>query len=364
MSNYFVGAAVREVDTPALMVDLDLLEGNIDRASSFFRELGVSWRPHTKGQKVPAIAHMEIDAGAIGITCAKLGEAEVMVASGIRSVLIANQVVGAYKARRLANLCRQAEVIAAVDSLENARQLDEAGRVKGLQVPVVVEVDIGMGRCGIQPGEPTAELSRQIHRREGLKYLGLMGWEGHARRFKDPGERKRICEEAINLLVQSAQLCRQRGLPIDIVSCGGTGTHEFSSRMPGITEVQAGGIVFNDMYYSNLGLEHDYALTVMSTVISRPGPCRIVTDSGKKAMSSDAALPKPRGVGGLASLGFSAEHGVITTDEPVVDLAVGDRLEWIIGYGDTTVALHDEMYGVRDGRVEVVWPIQGRGKIR
>ena len=363
MSNYFVGTEVLEVDTPALMVDLDLLEKNIDRASSFFRDLGVSWRPHTKGQKVPAIAHMEINAGAVGITCAKLGEAEVMVAAGIKSVLIANQVVGSYKAKRLANLCRQAEVIVAVDSMENARELDQAGRDKGLKVPVIVEIDIGMGRCGVQPGEPTLEFSRELHAMEGLEYLGLMGWEGHARRFIDPDERKQVCEEAIECLVQSAQLCRQDGLPVYIVSCGGTGTHEFSSRLPGITEVQAGGIVFNDSYYSRLGLEHDFALTVMSTVVSRPGPMRIVTDSGKKSMSSDTALPRPQGVGEVKSLSFSAEHGVITTEEPVT-LAVGDRLEWIIGYGDTTVSLHDEMYGIRDGWVEVVWPIQGRGKIR
>ncbi|MFO8061131.1 MAG: DSD1 family PLP-dependent enzyme [Bacillota bacterium] len=364
MSNYFVGAAVNEVDTPALMVNLDVLEGNIEKAAAFFRDLEVGWRPHTKGQKVPAIAHREIEAGALGITCAKLEEAEVMVAAGIKSVLIANQVVGPYKTRRLASLCRQAEVMAAVDSLENARQLDEAGRDKGVRVPVLVEVDIGMNRCGTQPGEATVQLSEQIHRMRGLRYRGVMGWEGHARRFTDPDERKSVCEESIGLLVRSAQLCRQCGLPVEIVSCGGTGTQEFSSRVPGITEIQAGGIIFNDMYYSSLDLQHDFALTVMSTVISRPDARRIVTDSGKKAMSSDTAVPRPIGVEGIESVRFSAEHGVITVHEPVERPGIGDRLEWIIGYGDTTVSLHDEMYGVRDGRVEVVWPIWGRGKIR
>jgi len=363
MTNYFVGADIRDVDTPVLVVNLDVLEDNIARAARFFRELGVSWRPHTKGQKVPAIAHMEIGAGAIGITCAKLGEAEVMAAAGIDNILIANQVVGQHKVRRLASLCRQVQVITAIDSLENARELHEAGVEKGLGIPVVVEVDIGMQRCGVQPGEPTVELSLEADAMSGLRYVGIMGWEGHARRHKDPVQRKQVCDEAIGSLVRSARLCRERGLSVDIVSCGGTGTQEFSSRVPGITEVQAGGIIFNDMYYAALGLEHEFAMTVMSTVVSHPQPGRIVTDAGKKAMSSDAAVPRPRAIDGVEEVRFSAEHGTVITSEPL-DLKVGDRLEWIVGYGDTTVALHDELYGVRDGKVEVVWPISGRGKIR
>ncbi len=364
MTNYFVGASLGEVDTPVLTVDLDVMEANIARAARFFADLGVQWRPHTKGQKVPAIAHREIAAGAIGITCAKLGEAEVMVASGIDNVLIANQVVGLHKVRRLANLCRQARVIVAVDSEDNICELDLAGQMKGLQIPVVVEVDIGMGRCGVQPGAASADMSTLVQRAAGLRYMGLMGWEGHARRYTNASERKRVCENAIEQLVDTAQKCRDKGLDVDIISCGGTGTQEFSSRHPGITEIQAGGIIFNDMYYSNLGLDHKFALKIISTIISRPHSRRIVTDAGKKAMSSDTALPLPLGVDSIESMRFSAEHGVINTGEPVCGWDIGGKLEWVVGYGDTTVALHDEMYGVRDGQVEVVWPIQGRGKIR
>ena len=140
-------------------------------------------------------------------------------------------------------------------------------------------------------------------------------------------------------------------------------TEKFSSRIPGVTEIQAGGIIFNDVYYSMLGLDYDFALTVLSTVTSRPNPTRIVTDAGRKTMSGDTAMPQPRGLTGVKSVSLSAEHGRIELEEPNLDLKVGDKLEWIVGYGDTTVCLHDVMYGIRDGIVEVVWPILARGKL-
>jgi D-serine deaminase-like pyridoxal phosphate-dependent protein len=364
MSSYLVGQRIEDLDTPVLLVDLDALEENIARAAALFRGRGVAWRPHTKGQKVPAIAHLEIAAGAIGITCAKLGEAEVMAAAGIGNILIGSQVVGPHKAVRLAHLCRRTEVIAAVDSLYNVEELDRAGRAAGVRIPVVVELDIGMKRAGVQPGAAALELSLEVSRRAGLRYAGLMGWEGHIRRIQDVAERGAQCRASVELLVGTAEMCREAGLPVAIVSCGGTGTHEFSSLVPGVTEVQAGGIIFNDMYYSRLGLEHRRAMTVISTVTSRPDPCRIVTDAGKKTMSSDSAPPLPLGVEGVTGVGFSAEHGVISVSDPTEVPAVGDKIMWVVGYGDTTVALHDEMVGFRNGVVEVVWPVAARGKLR
>ena len=359
-----IGHPVEDLDTPALLVDLSAMGRNIARAAEAFSQAGVNWRPHTKGQKVPAIAHMEIAAGALGITCAKLGEAEVMVSAGIKSILIANQVVGPQKVTRLANLCRRAEVIVAVDSVENIRELDAAGQHKGVRIPVVIEVDTGMHRSGVQPGEPTLALSRQVHDSPGLRYLGLMSWEGHSRGVKDPDERRATCEKAVRLLTGTAQRCREAGLPVEIVSCGGTGTHMISARIPGVTEIQAGGLIFNDVYYSGFGLDHEFALTVSSTVVSRPTPTRIITDAGRKTMSQDTAVPRPLGMTGVSSVGLSAEHGKIELLEPSPSPCVGDKLRWLVGYSDTTVCLHDEMFGVRDGIVEVVWPILGRGKLR
>lgn len=364
MSSYLIGRRVEELDTPVLLVDLDALEGNIARAAALFRGRGVRWRPHTKGQKVPAIAHLEVAAGATGITCAKLGEAEVMAAAGLSGILVGSQVVGSHKAARLAALCRRTEAIAAVDGLPNLEELDRAGRAAGVRVPVVVELDIGMRRAGIQPGAPALALAQEACRRPGLVFRGLMGWEGHIRRIQDPAERESSCRQAVGLLVETAKQCRAAGLEVDIVSCGGTGTHEWSSRVPGVTEVQAGGIIFNDMYYSKLGLDYPRALLVLSTVTSRPDPRRIITDAGKKTMSSDSAAPLPLGLDGVTGVGFSAEHGVINLDRPSAAPAVGDHVTWVVGYGDTTVALHDEMVGFRNGIVEVVWPVWARGKLR
>lgn len=359
-----IGLKQSELDTPVLLVDLDKLERNIERTAALLKDAGVSWRPHTKGQKVPAIAHKEIAAGAIGVTCAKLGEAEVMAAGGVRSILIASQVVGPQKARRLAHLGRQTEVIVAVDSVENVKELDVAGREAGVRIPVVLEVNLGMNRAGVDPGEPSVALARKVHESAGLRFVGVMGWEGHTRRQREPEARRAAVEEAVGKLTRTAELCREAGLPVEIVSCGGTGTEEFSGRIAGVTEIQAGGIIFNDMYYAPLGVDREFALTVLSTVISRPTPTRIITDSGKKTMSSDGAVPKPIGVEGVKSVSLSAEHGTIELEQPCTDLKVGDKLEWIVGYSDTTVFLHEELYGVRGGRVEVCWPVLGRGKLQ
>ncbi|MEM3434037.1 MAG: DSD1 family PLP-dependent enzyme [Candidatus Methanomethyliaceae archaeon] len=360
----WIGRPAWDLDTPALLVDLAAMERNIVRTANVLRQAGVNWRPHIKSQKVPAIAHREIAAGAIGVTCAKLGEAEVMVNAGIRNVLIANQIVGAQKIARLVQLCRHAEVIVAVDSLENALELSVAAKQAGVRISVVVEVDTGLERCGVKPGEPAVMLSQKIHECEGLRYMGLMAWEGPARRCKDPEERRKLCEKLVRPLTWTAHLCREAGLPVEIVSCGGTGTEEFSSRIPGVTEIQAGGIVFHDMYYSALGVDREFALTILSTVISRPSPTRIVTDAGRKAMSGELALPVPKGLTGVKAVVLTAEHSKIELEKPNLELKIGDKVEWIVGFADGTVHLHDEMYGVRDGIVEVVWPVPARSTMR
>lgn len=361
-----IGTPIGELDTPVLMVDLDKLERNIHRFAAVFAKAGVQWRPHTKGVKVPAIAHMEVAAGALGITCAKLGEAEVMAAAGIDNILIANQVVGPIKARRLAALSRRASVICAIDSEANARELNAAGQATGTRIKAVVEVEVGQGRCGVAPGAPTVALSRLIHSLPGLDYKGVMAWEAHARKYPDPEKRRAVAQEAVGLLVSTAAQCRTADLPVEIVSCGGTGTHEYSSFVKGVTEIQAGGGIFCDMRYAGFGLDQtqEFALTILSTVVSRPNSTRIVTDAGFKTMSNQHAAPKPIGVDGLSSLSLSAEHCTVETAVSNDNLKVGDTLEFIVGYGDSTVMLHDDMYGIRNGMVETIWAIQGRGKIR
>ncbi|MCX6022868.1 MAG: alanine racemase [Chloroflexi bacterium] len=172
-----VGLPKEALDTPALLVDLDVMEQNIERIARVCREAGVQWRPHTKGQKIPAIAHMEIAAGAVGVTCAKLSEAEVMAAAGIRDILIANQIVGEQKILRLVNLRRPADVIVSVDNADNVAALDAAARAKGVRLRVVVEVNTGMDRAGVEPGDPVVEMARRISQCDGFVFAGVMGWE-------------------------------------------------------------------------------------------------------------------------------------------------------------------------------------------
>ena len=359
------GVDKRTLDTPALIVDLDVMEQNIARMAATFGAAGVHWRPHTKGQKVPAIAHKLLAAGAIGVTCAKLGEAEVMAAAGIRDILIANQIAGTHKIARLMKLRRNADVIVAVDDPANVAALDAAARGHDVRLRVVIEVNIGLDRAGVEPGEACAALARTIAKHPNLVFAGVMSWEGHAAPMKDAAAKAQAVKLAVAKLTSSADLCRKAGLPVAIVSCGGTGTYPISAVQPGVTEIEAGGGVFCDVHYrTNYGIEHPYAMTLMTTVTSRPNPTRIVCDAGKKAMSGDAAMPQPIGLGGVKSMRLSAEHATIELEKPNNNLQVGDTLEFVVGYTDTTVHLHELMYGVRNGRVEAIWPVAGRGKLQ
>lgn len=359
-----VGSRLSDLDTPVLWVDLDVLERNIPYLASYFGTAGVSWRPHTKGIKVPAIAHQAIAAGAIGVTCAKLGEAEVMAAAGITDILIANQIVGSIKATRLANLNRYADVKVAVDNPVNVAELGVAARGKGVEIPVVVEVEVGMHRAGVVPGQPVVDLARSVHDTAGLRFEGLMSWEGHARGESDLERRKPVIKEALGLLVDSAERCRAAGLPVNIVSAGGTGTFYVTAFHTGITEIQAGGAVFGDVASQSWGVETEPALFVRTLVTSRPAPERIILDAGFKTLPTWFATPQPVGLAGVESTAMSAEHGTLVLAAPNLEIQIGDTLDFVVGYGDVTVCLHDRLIGVRDGVVEVIWPIQGRGKIR
>ena len=361
-----IGRPLEDIDTPALLVELDALERNVAHmARVIIQEAGINWRPHSKGIKSPAIAHLLVDAGAIGVTCAKLGEAEVMAAGGIRNILIANQIVGPQKVERLVNLRKHADVIPAVDSEENVREIAEAAERKGVRQRLVVEVNVGINRAGVLPGEPVVALAEKIAAYPSLEFAGVMGWEAQVLGAKDDAEKGRMVEEVIARLTGSAQQCRDAGLPVEIVSCGGSGTYWHTAFQPGVTEIQAGGGIFCDITYrERFEVPHEFALTVLSTVTSRPAPTRIICDAGKKTMSTDASTPKPRGLPNVTSVGCSAEHGTIQLAEPSGTPRVGDKLQFIVGYGDTTVFLHDNFYGIRDGRVEVVWPILGRGKLQ
>ena len=361
-----VGRPVAFLDTPALLVDLPAFERNVARmADTIVRQAGVRWRPHVKGIKTPALVHRLLAAGARGVTCAKLGEAEVMADAGITDVLVANQIVGEPKLTRLVALRRRAEVLVAVDDPENVDALARAARAGGVTLPLVIEVDTGMRRAGVLPGEPVAALARHVASRGGVRFAGLMTWEASALAVRDPEAKRAEVHRALALLTESAARCREAGLPAEIVSCGGTGTYRLSAFVPGVTEVQAGGGALGDLTYrERLGVDHECALSVLATVTSRPTPTRVICDAGRKALSTDAVAPRPVGVEGVVSVGFSAEHGKLELAAPSPTPRLGDRIAFLVGYADTTVPLHDEAYGVRDGLVAGAWPVAARGRQR
>ena len=364
MTGSLIGEPIAALDTPALMVDLDVMAANIAVVAGACRERGVNWRPHTKGNKTIEIVRQELAAGAIGITCAKLGEVEVM-ASAVPDILIANQIVGAAKIRRLMQLPRSVDAIVAVDNPGNVAELAAAAEAHGRRQRVAIEVNIGMNRAGVAPAGPVVALAGAIARYEGLRFAGLVGWESQATTIADAAEKERVVAEAIRQLTASADACRAAGHGVGIVSCGGTGTFPYCVGQPGVTEVQVGGGIFGDVHYrDHYHVDFACALTLLASVTSRPTPTRIILDAGRKALSSDAAMPEPLGLPPFSSFKLSAEHATIELQAPSERPQVGDKVTFTVGYSDTTVHLHEEIVGTRGGIVEAIWRVAARGKIK
>lgn len=358
-----VGTPVESLDTPSLVVDLDVLDANIQVMTGLLAEYGVSWRPHAKAHKSPAVAHRLLKAGAIGITCAKLSEAEVYAAAGIRDILIANQVVGPIKPRRLAHLASEIDIMVAVDSVEGAQFISDAAAEVGSQPRVVIEVDSGMKRGGTLPGEATVALAKQLVTMPNLRFAGLMAWEGHVLGIQNDAERADAILAAISQVTATADAIRAEGIPVEIVSCGGTGTLTTSRSAAGVTELQAGGGIFGDAFYRSLGVPVKPALTIQVTVTSRPTPTTIIVDAGRKTVDPSNVAPEVADLEGVASTAWSAEHGIIRLTEPSDTPRVGDRLALRVGYSDQAVHLHEQFYVQRKGTIVAVWPTLARGKL-
>jgi len=354
---------VDQIDTPALLIDLDLMERNISKMAKFFKKVDADLRPHSKTHKIPIIAHKQIAAGAKGICCQKLGEAEVMAAAGIKDILITNQIVGPRKVWRLANLSKHSEVIVAVESLENAREISKTALKKETKVKVIAEIDIGINRCGVQPGEPTLRLVQEILRLPGLEFKGMMGYESPFTSITDWKERKKAAEKRLRLLVETSNLVRNSGIDFDIISAGATGTHNITGVYPGITEVEAGSYVFMDTFYRRLErVDFDLALSLLTTVISIPTEDRAVVDAGMKAITKEFGIPEVKEIKNIELNKITEEHGILRLANPERKLRIGDKIELYPSHCCTTVNLHDIVYGVRKSKVESVWKIEGRGR--
>ncbi|MCA8998993.1 MAG: DSD1 family PLP-dependent enzyme [Planctomycetaceae bacterium] len=367
-----IGRPVAELDTPALCIDLDIMDANMRSMAEFLASKGKQWRPHVKCHKLPIIAHQQHRYGAIGVTSAKSTEAEIFAYAGIPDILIANMLAGEQKLQRVASMCRWANPVVAVDHFAQAEQLSQVCERRGVRCRVIIELDVGMTRVGARPGPDVRELAQGIDRLPGVKLVGIMGYEGHLLLEQDPELKRTKIFSAMALLEQARDQMIADGINCDIVSAGGTGSYQITADHPAVTELQAGGGIFADPFYiercSVTGLTP--ALRLLVTVASRPKLERAVLDAGRKSLHPDIHPPQVwRTVEGRPLVdaevkGLSAEHMTLELGPESRDLVIGDKLEVIPGYSDHTTALHDRFFGIRGGLVEAIWEIPGRGKIQ
>jgi 3-hydroxy-D-aspartate aldolase len=363
-----IGMAADDVDTPALLVDLDAFEHNIALMARMVASFGVNHRPHAKTHKSPDVARRQIAAGAVGQCCQKVGEAEVLVAGGIEDVLVSNQVVGPRKLDRLAALARQASIGVCVDDAGNIEDINAAAKRFGSTVEVLVEVDIGAGRCGVMPGAPAVVLAKKIDAASNLKFGGLQAYQGRAQHIRGHGERKVAIDKAGALVKETVAKLTAAGLDCRLVTGAGTGTFQFEARSGVWNELQAGSYCFMDADYSlNLSEDGEFfdtfrqSLFVLATVMSHPTRDRAVLDAGLKASSIDAGLPRIADLLDVTYVGASDEHGTLALGVKAPEIKLGDKLRLIPGHCDPTVNLHDWYVGIRGGVVESLWPVAARG---
>jgi D-serine deaminase-like pyridoxal phosphate-dependent protein len=353
---------INELDTPCLLLDLDVVEANIQRMAAFFAGKPANLRPHFKTPKTPEVARRQLEAGAIGVTVAKLGEAEVLADAGLGPVLMANQVVGRVKIDRLmALLARGVDITIAVESEFNVSELAEGAARSGQRPAAIIEVDSGMHRCGTTSTQDTVRLARLLIEK-GIDYRGIMGYEGHAVLIADEAERKEKALAALGVVKEHVEALSEAGLPPTIVSVGGTGTYELAGTFPGVTEVQAGSYVFMDGRYQGvLPGAFGSALTLLTTVLTvreRYAVC----DTGMKSLTNEFGPPfSPDGT--IKVAGLSEEHAHLT-GPGIASLSPGDQVAIVPSHGDTTINLHDVYHVIRDGEIVDQWPILAARKFR
>jgi D-serine deaminase-like pyridoxal phosphate-dependent protein len=360
-----------EIPTPALLLDLDRFEKNLVTMARHVAATGKQLRPHAKTHKCPEIARRQIAAGAIGVVCAKLSEAEIMADADIRGLLVSTEIVGAEKVGRLmALLDRGADVRVVVDHPDNVAHLARAARSAGHVLDVLVDVDVGNRRTGCAPGEPALALARAVADAPSLRFRGLQGYAGQCAHVIPWAARREASFKAMAPLLDTRQLIEWHGTPVAIVSGGSTGTYNIDSELPGLTELQSGSYCVMDLDYLRIGGEHserltdfEMALTVLTTVVSVPAPDLAIVDGGLKAFATDRPFP-PEAVErpGLEYQFAGDEHGRLFLRDPGRLVRLGEHVEFFPPHCDPTMNLYDRLYAMRGDRVEAVWEISARGK--
>ena len=363
-----IGMPLAEVDTPALLLDLDAFERNLDRMDAALAGSTISLRPHAKSHKCPEIALRQIKRGAVGVCCQKVSEAEAMVDGGVADVLIANEVVGGTKLKRLVALAKRARVAVCADDPGNVAALDEAARAAGVKLDVLVEINVGANRCGVEPGEPSLRLAQAISHSRNLRFAGLQAYQGAAQHLRKVEDRRAAIEAACARVRETTELLEDARIKCDKVTGAGTGTFLFEAMSGVYHELQAGSYIFMDADYAKndwteSGIPRfEHSLFVWTTVMSSPAPERAVVDAGLKASSVDSGMPRVAEVEGVEYVKASDEHGVLKLGDKA-RLALGDKLKLIPGHCDPTVNLYDHYVCVRGGKVEALWPITARGAV-
>ncbi|MGO8814424.1 MAG: alanine racemase [Terriglobia bacterium] len=360
-----------ELSTPALTIDLETLERNLDSMASSCRKQGVGLRPHTKTHKTPEVSRMQLDHGALGLTVAKVGEAEVMAEAGLDDILIAYPILGAEKLRRLVTLARGRRIIVSLDSPAAAQELSRAASEQGATVGVLVEFDVGVRRCGLEPGPQCVELASKIAGMPGLKFRGLMTFFGNVWGSKE--ERRAEAQVVAGKVEQALAAFREAGLEVEIVSGGSTPSAEFAELIPGLTEIRPGTYVYNDMntFYQGACQLKDCAARVVVTVVSTAVPGRAIIDAGSKTLSSDLLGSGPKSGHGhvveapdVPIIKLNEEHGYLDITRSAHKFYVGEVLTVIPNHVCTCVNMHDEGFTLRNGTVVGSWRVAARGKIR
>ena len=361
----------RDLDTPALFIDLDILEKNLASMAAYCREHSLALRPHTKTHKTLELAKMQLERGAQGLTVAKLGEAEVMAAAGSEEILIAYPVYGEKKAERLAKLAKENSLLVALDSERAAEELSRVLARQGSEIGVLVETDVGVGRCGLPPGPEPVALARKIDGLPGLKFRGVMAFFGNV--WGTLEERQRIVGEVALQLEKALEAFQKEKVPVEIVSGGSTPSARLAHRVSGLTEIRPGTYVYNDLntYYQGVCALEDCAARVVATVVSTAVPGQIIIDAGSKTLSSEALGSGPKSGCGLVMEAPQAEfhkmneeHGYVRLPAESPAFRVGDTVTVIPNHVCPMVNMHDEAVLIRNEEVVGSWQVAARGKVR
>ena len=358
-----------ELDTPALCVDLGALEANLATLQQTVVRNGIASRPHAKTHKCPAIARLQIENGSVGICTAKVGEAVAMYEHGIDEILMTTINATLFKITRAMNLRRQCSgFIQATDTPGNARDLSAAAEALGIVADVVVDIDSGGHRTGVTPGQPALELAQLVDQLPGLRLQGMLCYDGGSQHVKGFDTRRARTLERLVPATETYDLMQRSGLNTGIFSGGGTGTYNIDHETRGLTDIQVGSYVFMDAQYlaiggsgSDLYSDFDTSLTILTTVLNAQYEGRVTTDAGAKACTINRPWPIVKGETGMTYRSGSDEFGTLRYDDPSRTYKLGDKLELIVSHCDPVVNLYDQMYAVRNDRVEAVWRIAARG---